>query len=155
MTRWPAMAERGPAVTAEDVARFEQRLGLALPADFRSYLLEVNGGRTTKQHRELAHGVLNSLLSLEETEEMFDLEAQSERVRRDLGTDEILVVGFDDGGGRILLVVAGEQRGRVYLQLHDERPGGSNPRVLWHDRRDMRKLADSFEAFLTSLRPLS
>ncbi len=37
----------------------------------------------------------------------------------------------------------------------DARPEDANPRVAWHDRRDMRKLADSFELFMRSLRPLS
>jgi hypothetical protein len=36
-----------------------------------------------------------------------------------------------------------------------ERPDDANPRVLWHDRRDMRKLASSFEQFMRALRPLS
>jgi len=37
----------------------------------------------------------------------------------------------------------------------DARPDDANPRVLWHDRRDTKKLADSFEQFVSSLRPLS
>jgi hypothetical protein len=27
--------------------------------------------------------------------------------------------------------------------------------VLWHSRRDVRKLADNFQAFMSSLRPLT
>ena len=36
----------------------------------------------------------------------------------------------------------------------DARPPDANPRVLWHDRRDFTKLADSFTAFVASLEPL-
>jgi hypothetical protein len=37
----------------------------------------------------------------------------------------------------------------------DARPDDATPRVEWHTRRDMRKLADSFEQFMRALRPLS
>jgi len=39
--------------------------------------------------------------------------------------------------------------------MHEERPWDANPRVLWHDRRDFRKLADSFTAVMASLRPVT
>jgi hypothetical protein len=34
----------GPPVTEADVAAFEDRIGVTLPADYRRFLLEVNGG---------------------------------------------------------------------------------------------------------------
>jgi hypothetical protein len=56
----------------------------------------------------------------------------------------------------ILLALAGEHRGEVWLMLTtDARPDDANPRVAWHDRRDLRKLAGSFEQFVRALRPLS
>src|SRR5690606_637048 len=100
--------------------------------------------------------ILNGVLSLNADEEhdFNDLASWNERVRRDLGSDDIIVVGYDDGGGRVLLGVAGEHRAEIWLQLHEERPAGSNPRVEWHDRRDMRMLAENFEQFMQSLKPL-
>lgn len=151
------MTRRGPEVTADNVAAFEQAFGYSLPEDYRRFLLEVNGGRTDKAHRRFPRGILNTLLSLDDCEEeMRDLLTQASRVRTDLATPYLLVVGYDDGGARILIALDGEHRGEVWMHIPtDARPPDSNPRVLWHDRRDFRKLADSFEAFVGSLKPLS
>ena len=68
---------------------------------------------------------------------------------------DLLPIGWDDSGGPILLALAGEHRGQVWLEdTNDARPGDSNPRVEWVKRRDMKKLADSFEQFLRSLQQL-
>jgi hypothetical protein len=155
MTSWPPFKERGPEITDSDVDGFERRFGVVLPRDYRAFLLEVNGGRTAKTHREFDRGILNQLFSLNEPKESRDLAAWSERVRKDLKTPDLIIVGVDDGGGRILLGVNGDHAGEVWFQVHDERPWDANPRVLWHDRRDVRKLADSFSAFMSSLRPLT
>jgi hypothetical protein len=154
MTDWPPFKERGPEVTERDIDAFEQRFGVVLPRDYRTFLLEVNGGRTARTHREFDRGVLNQLFSLNEPKASFDLAAGNELVREDLKTSDLVSVGADDGGGDILLAVHGEHSGEVWIQIHEERPWEANPRVLWHDRRDFRKLADSFTAFMASLRPL-
>jgi uncharacterized protein (TIGR02996 family) len=36
--------KRGPSVTAEEIANFEQRSGFTLPHDYRAFLLNYNGG---------------------------------------------------------------------------------------------------------------
>ena len=154
MTSWPPFTERGPEVTESDVDAFEQRFGVALPRDYRAFLLEVNGGRTARTHRDFDRGFLNQLFSLNDPNESFDLATRSERAREDLKTTDLILVGMDDGGGRVLLAANGEHSGEVWFQVHDERPWDANPRVLWHDRRDFRKLAESFTAFMASLRPL-
>ena len=102
-------------------------------------------------------GSINLLLSLNDPDERHDLLtwALFERSRSLRPSPDLLSVGYDDGGRPILLVVAGEHRGEVWFQnTSDPRPEGSNPRVLWFDRRDMKKLADSFEQFMGSLKPL-
>jgi cell wall assembly regulator SMI1 len=155
MTSWPPFTRRGPQVTEGDVDRFEQRFGVVLPRDYRAFLLEVNGGRTAKTHREFERGILNHLFSLDDPDESSDLAAWNELVRKDLKTSDLITVGADDGGGEVLLAVNGDHSGEVWFQVHEERPWEANPRVLWHDRRDFRKLANSFTAFMSSLRPLT
>jgi hypothetical protein len=71
-----------------------------------------------------------------------------------LPSRDLLFIGYDDGGARILLALAGEHRGEVWFQnTSDPRPEDANPRVEWFDRRDMKKLADSFQEFISSLKP--
>jgi hypothetical protein len=152
------MKERGPQVTDAQVRAFEQSYGHPLPDDYRQFLLDVNGGQPARANREFDQGVVNNLFSLEDTEDdSSDLAERATWTRPMLPSPDLLFIGHDDGGNRLLLALAGEHRGEVWYMLtgDDARPDDANPRVLWHDRRDMRKLADSFEQFMRSLRPLS
>ena len=152
---WPAMEWRGPVVTEEDVAAFERRLGHRLPEDYRRFLLEVNGGRLDT-HTAFDDGIVNLLFSLNEPDERHDLLTQTlfERSTSRLPSPDLISVGYDDGSGGILLAVAGEHRGEVWFENNsDPRPEDANPRVLWHDRRDMWKLGDNFQEFMSSLEP--
>ena len=155
---WPTTPAPGPTVDDAAITRFEASLGARLPGEYRAYLLEVNGGRPTKAHRRFAigrgHSTLNNLFSLDHADERFDLAERNALIRDDLPAD-LLLIGSDDGGSRICLCIRGEHEGEVwFFDTADRRPSGSNPRVLWHDRRDMTKLADNFRAFMSSLTPL-
>jgi hypothetical protein len=152
------MVRRGPQVTDAQIRAFEQAFGHPLPDDYRQFLLDVNGGRLDRANREFDQGVVNRLFSLDDTDdESRDLATQANRERAALPSRDLLFIGHDDGGNSLLLALAGEHRGEVWFMLTDDdaRPDDANPRVLWHDRRDMRKVADSFEQFLRALRPLS
>lgn len=155
---WPPMERRGPQVTDADITAFEASLGVGLPGDYRAFLLDVNGGRTGDEatsfriRRDSTN--LNGLHSLNHPDDLFDLGERNDLIRDDLPPD-LLAVGNDDGGSRICLCIRGEHRGEVwFMDTADRRPEGSNPRVLWHDRRDFIKLADSFRAFMDGLTPL-
>ena len=153
-TSWPIMKRRGPPVREAEVAAFEQRLGLTLPADYRRFLLEVNGGLLASENRRFSHYIITDLLSLADDNDASNLEARAARAHWVLPHSDLLMIGNADGG-MILLAVRGNHRGEVWnLDTVDPRPDGSNPRVLWHDQRDMTKLADSFEEFVRMLKPL-
>lgn len=153
-TSWPIMEDRGPLVGEAEVAAFEQRLGLTLPADYRRFLLEVNGGLLADANTRLSHYLITDLLSLNDDIDARSLEARAARAHWVLPHPDLLMIGNTEGG-MMLLAVAGSHRGEVWnLDTVDPRPDGSNPRVLWHDQRDMTKLANSFEEFVRMLRPL-
>jgi len=157
---WPPMNERGPQVTDAQIRAFEQSYGHPLPDDYRQFLLDVNGGQPARANCEFDQGVVNSLFGLEDTENDDDASDLAERAnwsRPMLPSPDLLFIGHDGFGNRLLLALAGEHRGEVWYMLtgDDARPDDANPRVLWHDRRDMTKLAASFEQFMRSLRPLS
>jgi hypothetical protein len=152
------MERRGPQVTDAQIKAFEQSYGHRLPDDYRQFLLDLNGGRPDNARCEFEQGVVNRLFSLDDIngdDESRDLATRANRQRARLPSPDLLYIGHDGCGGWLLLALAGEHRGELWLMVEGERPDDANPRVLWHDRRDMQKLANSFEQFLRSLRPLS
>jgi len=150
------MERRGPQVTAAEIVAFESHIGARLTEDYRAFVLSINGGRTANSHARFSKGVVNRLFSLNDLDdESRDLMTRADDVRSDLPAASLLFIGHDDGGARLLLALDGDHRGEVWLQVTtDARPADANPRVLWHDRRDFKKLADSFTAFMASLGPL-
>ena len=154
-TSWPIMERRGPQVAEAEVAAFEHRFGSTLPDDYRRFLLEVNGGRPASENKQFSHYSINRLFSLaDKDDESRDLETRALRARATLPHPDLLFVGHFDGA-RILLALTPTHRGEVWSQdTVDPRPDDANPRVLWHDRRDMTKVADSFEQFVRMLKPL-
>ena len=146
---------RGPQVEEADVAAFEQRIGLTLPDDYRRFLLEVNGGDPTDENTQISHLFISGLLSLaDKAHESRDLETCADWARWVLPHPDLLLIGYT-ASGMLLLAHTGDHRGEVWnLDTVDPRPEDANPRVLWHDQRDMTKLADSFEQFMRKLEPL-
>ncbi|HWO21181.1 MAG TPA: SMI1/KNR4 family protein [Kofleriaceae bacterium] len=136
------------------MAAFERRFGHPLPDDYRRFLLEVNGGYPADENSWIGHFTVNRLFSLcDQDDESRDLETRAGWARTSLPHSDLLFIGHFDGA-RILLALNGGHRGEVWSQdTVDQRPS-SNPRVLWHDRRDMEKVADSFAEFARQLGPL-
>jgi hypothetical protein len=159
-TDWIPIADPGPRVTEDDVRLFEREFGYELPADYRAFLLDVNGGYAPSSHcvfrLRTDETVLNSLFSLNATDDRDDLATAQKHYSPDAMLPEgVLEIGYDDGGGRIVLSLAGPHRGEVwYVDIENPRPTGSNPRVEWFDRRDVKRVASSFREFVDSLRPI-
>ncbi len=159
-TNWIPIADPGPRVTEDDVRRFEREFGYELPADYRAFLLDVNGGYAPSSHcvfrLRTDETVLNSLFSLNATDDRDDLATAQKHYSPDAMLPEgLLEIGYDDGGGRIVLSLAGPHRGEVwYVDIENPRPTGSNPRVEWFDRRDVKRVASSFREFVDGLRPI-
>lgn len=54
----------------------------------------------------------------------------------------------------VLLTDTPMERGSISCRDRiDARPERSNPRLAWHDRRDLHRVADSFAAFMAALAP--
>lgn len=153
---WPTFNYRGPAVALDDVCAYEATIGATFPDDYRAFLVEVNGGQPDTHAVFIirrGRSTLNALHSLNDPDEMSNI-AEANDILRESLPRELVAIGADDGGSTICLCLHGDHRGEVwYYDTIDPRPEGANPRVLWHDRRDFTKLADTFRAFTSALAP--
>ena len=163
-TSWAPFPEPGPRVTEEDVRRFEREFGHELPADYRAFLLEVNGGNapcshcvfTLRRRARQDESVLRGLFSLNASDDQGDLATAQKHYNPDVKLPEgFLEIGYDGFGCPVVLPLVGQHRGEVwYFDIEDDSEDRPTDRVEWFDRRDVWKLADSFAEFMARLRPL-
>src|SRR6478672_8361858 len=112
MKLFPQIQRGNGGTSEEEVASFESRRGVQLPSDYRSFLLEHDGGALVENTLRLdAPGTegyeltLRSLRGIHEEEMLFsDLEGAqdcfSDRISR-----EFLIIGEDFGGNQFLMRV--------------------------------------------------
>ena len=157
--KWEGSATRANNLT---VQHFEKNvMKNTFPEDYKLFLKTTNGGRPDMEHRTFPFGEsqtrtnVNLLFGLNHRTESMDLEVRNAYWWKEGASKDLLFIGVDDGGSKILLVVGGPRKGEVWLMdRHRQRDDGSNPRVEWFDRKDMQKVSDDFTEFLDSLGPL-
>ena len=121
---------------------FEARIGAALPADYRRFLLAHNGGQLVPCEIVLP-GEAEPFASLGAA---FGLHHGADALDRvfdnvkDYIPAEVIAFAEDEGGNLLCIGIRGEHRGRVYFWDHE----GAG----WED---LTPLAGSFDAFVAAL----
>lgn len=137
-----AMDARGKGASEKSIAIFEKELGAKLPADYRNFLLECNGGSCGggvifKRNGPSIHVILGL-----RSENYMSL-LWSLRLHREGGgppiPEDMIEIMADPGSYPICLAWKGKNRGAIY---------GWSP-------RSMRRLAASFSEFVKGLREYS
>lgn len=100
------------------LVQLEQELGFVLPADYRTFLLQNNGGSFTKRVffvDDLKQDVLLDVLYGVTNEKSDELTIASwmEEYGDELH-ENALIIGADPGGGMLLYITAGEDAGVYY-----------------------------------------
>jgi hypothetical protein len=135
-----------------DLVEFEGKLGVTLPADYREFLLEHNGG-TPKPNMffisdEEGYGIAKYLFSVHARPRYASLvwnwEASRGRVPATL-----LPIGGDPFGNLICISLGGDDKGAIYFWDHErEADEGEEPSF-----DNISFLADSFTTFIKNLMP--
>lgn len=136
-----------PPIKEQDVAAFESRNHLKLPADYRRFLLKSNGGRPKPNRStipDMKEPVLVDVLYGITTKRGLGLQIWLDEYRDEM-PPEFLVIGADPGGAFFILGPKGPDGG-VYLWDHQHRYAGSSA-----DDGNTFQLAPSFTAWLKSL----
>lgn len=136
--------------SVRDVESLERRLGVELPADYRSFLLSQNGGRVhdndlaTPEGEEIGIAVRSFLSIGGATNDSLD---DFIDVYRGRYPDEFLPIGEAAGGNLILLRVGATSSGEVYFWDHEFE---GDEEVTWEN---LTLLAKSFTQFMEALVP--
>lgn len=137
--------ETFPAAPASKLGELEERLGVRLPEPYRAYLTTQDGGALAGYNN---HG-LEIVLGIGEVPKWSSLWYLLGQ-ESDVLPAGFIPVGSDAGGGLFLLAVAGPDRGSVWHQsseMEEDDNGAVTPVSL-------ERLADSWDAFLSSIEPL-
>jgi len=137
----------------ERLAAFEQAYGVRLPDDYRSFLLNYNGGYPSPsvidfiQYGSEQSDIVNNLFGIHEGEYWANLDWHLQMLEDRIPMG-FIPIGDDPGGNVYLLGVMGEFVGKVYFwdheeeaQLYDKEP----------DFENMSFIAISFTEFLNKL----
>lgn len=141
--------ETGKRTTSENVRRFETTLGIELPADYKSFLLQINGGypsddlefnigdndsQSVLSHFYMLGRSNDDIISLEECIDDF---VQTGRI-----SQNYLPIADDAFGNQICLGICGGEYGQVFFWDHE------------NNSQRMVKIANSFRSFCDNLTAL-
>jgi len=135
----------------QQIDALEKTLGYSLPASYRNFLLRYNGGEPADTvffiDDEEGEDVIGGFYGI--CHEDVDNLASIYAICSGRMPKHVLPIAFDPFGNQICLSLAGDDTGNVYFWDHErEYLDGRAP-----DYHNLILLADSFDAFLASLRP--
>lgn len=138
-----------PPIDAQVIDEFERYLGMPLPADYRRFLLEHNGGKPTPNvflisAEKRSEDIVDFFLGLKAARISFSLEEYASR-RKDHLPSNLISIARDPGHNAICLSLEGVDVGKVYFWDADFGVVGAP------DYSNLYLLADSFDEFLSKL----
>jgi len=137
-----------------EIAALEKRLNLKLPAAYREFLRQNNGGRTEANVFTVPGGwgtsVVNRFFGVQKGA-TYDLERDRELMEGRYPS-KALAIAEDPAGNRILIGTAGKTLGKIYLWDHENEPPDDECTENVDDYSNIHRVADSLDDFLKSLR---
>ena len=136
----PQITDSGPPLTLDDLKAAEERLSFHLPSDYRTFLLANNGGKPTPAW--FRYGTESGdVAGIKYFLPLVEVETETHSLRRELCSDDFIVIGMSSDTDRLLLSTAVEQRGAVFFNSSG---GDAEPNAFI-------RVADSVQQFLTGL----
>ncbi len=142
-------------INEKDIVKFEQQIGASLPNDYKSFLLNFNGGKPehyifpeTDKLYSLAIDKLYGLNTENKTSNLYwnyDILNGYQRIM-----DQFIPIGSAINGDQFVLGISGDFTGKVYLWDHNQ----EIPYDEFVENKlpeNMYKLTDSFDEFMNKL----
>jgi hypothetical protein len=141
------------ATSPEAIAQFEARRGVLLPAEYKAFLLESNGGSPTPNVFLVPgwHGKGNSVMyfyGIHEAEKVDRLDSACDTYDERIPAD-LIPIAYDANGNAICIGWKGKRKGKIYFWDHEDELDENGDFV--QDYRNVFLLADSLQEFLDSL----
>ena len=142
-------------LTGDVLKATEERLGIVLSEEYRSFLLIHNGGRPKpdvfkfrKRSGKLATSCVDWFLAVYDGEyNNFERYFQTFKVFRQRLPSELVAIAHDPGGNLVCVAVDGDQKGAIFFWDHEQEcEDGEMPTYS-----NVYLIADSFSDFLSSL----
>lgn len=148
-----AMREASGPLDEEILIRHENEWGFTLPADYREFLLQYNGGRPNPKFFVFKDSENGS--SIHTFLGFSDEYSKSLVKKRSMFHKRIPMrffpIAYDDGGNLICISVSGNDYGKVYFWDHDfEADTGESPETA----DNCTLIADEFTQFIDNLQDL-
>jgi len=142
----------GPSLTALDLQEFEQRLGYLLPEEYKTFLLQYNGGTPIPNTYKIVGWTEPCSLVNEFNgiipDQYNDIEENIELLEGRL-PNGFIPIADDPGGSSLLLSVDKDTYGKVYYWDHENEPYDGGERL--QDYPNIFFVADSFSDLLDQL----
>ena len=116
-----AMRDTFDPIDEDDVRAFERVLGHPLPAGYRRFLLQHNGGKPANDEFEVpgrSPTGVQYFFGLD-ADHGYDLRWNLDVMADDLPAG-VIPIGTDSGGNIVCLGIAGDRHDQVYFWIHDE-----------------------------------
>jgi len=141
------------ATSPEAIAQFEARRGVLLPAEYKAFLLESNGGSPIPNLFQVPgwHGNgsgLNYFYGIHEGEKMVRLDAACDTYDERVPSD-LIPIAYDAYDNNICIGWKGKRAGKIYFWDHEDELDENGDFVT--DYRNVYLLADSLQEFLDGL----
>ncbi len=141
-----------PLVAENEIDQAATRLGIKLPADYRSFLLNQNGGKPSPNEFQMQisspnnKGILTRLFGICK-DDRYDLESVAKRYQGRV-PKYLLAIGQDPGGNLICLAVSGVNANKIFFWEHEEEAEEGEPPT----EKNLTLIANNFASFVAQLR---
>ncbi len=139
-------------ITEDEIQRLEAETDVELPAEYRAFLLQHNGGTPAKARFDSKDQKLTSYVKrfapvCSDDDDEYNLQREIEGITQyRYIPSNMIPIAIDPAENRIVLAVSGRDVGKVYYWAWDEEP--EKPTC---SRKYMRLVADSFNELLALL----
>lgn len=148
---------KSPPAPEDDVAGLEKRVGHSLPADYRQFLIDCNGGYlggslwfqgNNPDGEEVGAGIHHIAGFREESHFSITdaLDTYEGRI-----PDDLLYIHDDPGGNAICIGLTGERKGKIYFWDHEEDDWDDDLDLGDEDSDGPMLIANSFAEYVAGL----